>query len=182
MRLHMLPSVICRLRCRAVPDLRKALCLALVVPALLSSQPSVAADKDFVYLTVRKTGLHEGADFFSPVKGNLQYGDPLVVLSRKEHWFQVKSAKGLTGFIHESALTSDKDDVRLAGASAATSVTSGEVSLAGKGFSAEVEEQLEKRNSALNFSAVDQLERVNVQPTTVQSFAKKGKLTRRPTA
>ena len=52
--------------------------------------------------------------------------------------------------------------------------SSGELALAGKGFNSEVEAQFKEQNEAVNFAAVDLLEKIRITTRQIQLFLKAG--------
>ena len=78
--------------------------------------------------------------------------------------------------MHTSALTT-KNIVLTAGtANVQTSATGGEIALAGKGFSEEVEKQYKSQNKNVDFTWVDRMENFKVTPEEMQAFLKQGQV------
>lgn len=130
---------------------------------------------DVAYIQTRNATILTEPKLLSKAKKKLAYGDAVSVLNSESGWTKVRSSDKVEGFIHNSALTSRS--VSLSGSKSADgSVSNSDISLAGKGFSPEVEKQLASQNSALNFVAVDAMERITVSPDQTRSFVKSGKL------
>jgi len=152
------------------------LCLSLVVltGALLLSTEAVA-DSEERFVQVRITRLRAQPQMWATGVADVKYGDSLSVVESSDGWFKVKTAQGRTGFIHSSAVTprrivlSGKGDVNLM-------VDSGDVVLAGKGFSKEVEEEYRRTVGGSGFSDVDAMERVNIREAELRQFIAAGKL------
>jgi hypothetical protein len=151
-----------------------------------------------VVVNVKEAALRADKTFHANSLATLGYGTRLEVLSRNSGWLQVRHG-GTTGWVHTSTVASEqpasaqpggKGNQGLAGAfdrlagqpaKPADSQTRGfsedEVSLAGKGFNAAVEQQYQKSNpSAVNYRAVDEMEKLGASRNGVQQFAQGGGL------
>ena len=145
---------------------------ALVLIELLATSPSAFADNS-VFVQVRTTKLRNAALHWAPAAETLMLGDKLTVLESKDGWFKVKSARGKTGYVHESTLTVRRTELR--SGSSANTVDSSEAVLAGKGFNKQVEQQFAASNH-LSFAQVDAVERLRVDDAEVLAFINGGGL------
>lgn len=141
---------------------------------LLVSTPALA--KRTQYVQVRNAKLRSEPKSYASVVANLNYKDEVEEVDSKNGWLKV-TAKGRTGYIHETALTTS----RIVSSTKDVSPFSGEsdVVLAGKGFSQSVEDQYKKQNpnSKQAFVELDRLERTySGWNPSIQSFRKSGKL------
>lgn len=125
-------------------------------------------------IQVNKTELRETPSYLGKVVTSLAYGDKVTVQSESGAWSQISSA-GQSGWVHNSALTK-KNIVMKSGAGAQTSASSGEMALAGKGFSSDVENQFKANHKDINFAPVDKMEKIKIPISDIQEFAKAGKL------
>ena len=127
---------------------------------------------------VRDGQLRNRASFLGAVVGTVAYGDRVTVNQEQAGWCEVATAAGLTGWIHESALT-PKRVVLSSGLGDVRSGASGEeVALAGKGFSKEVESEYKKQNQALDYTWVDWMGKQTVPPEQLVQFLQQGDLAR----
>ena len=99
----------------------------------------------------------------------------MVVLEEKGAWVKV-TRPGLTGWMHTSALTKDKVKIQGGQADAQVKASSGEQSLAGKGFTKEMESAFRDKNKNADFEWVDKMETYKVTPQQSASFAREGGL------
>ncbi|HMO18131.1 MAG TPA: SH3 domain-containing protein [Oligoflexia bacterium] len=130
---------------------------------------------DSVSVSVRETQLRSKEDFLS--KGTpLKYGDSLKVLSKNNGWIKVKSVSGKEGFVHSSSVTDRELNLVADKKMGRSGASSKEVVLASKGFDKDVESKYAASNRALNFSAVNQMERTKISQAEISSFIKEGKL------
>ena len=130
---------------------------------------------DVAYIQTRNATILSEPKLLSKVKKKLSYGDAVSVLNSEAGWIKVRSSDKVEGFIHNSALSSRS--VSLSGSKSGDGgVSNSDISLAGKGFSPEIEKQLAAQNGGLNFAAVDAMEKITVSPDQTRAFVKSGKL------
>lgn len=101
----------------------------------------------------------------------VDYGTELLVLNSSEKFLQVSLAdesEDWTGYVEKKNTTPRKLKTN-------SSATAKEIALAGKGFSAEAE-GLYKSETGLDYSAVDQMERIELSYEEISTFLKDGKL------
>lgn len=145
-----------------------ACCIAAVVSVALAAQ--------MMSVQVRSGQLRDKPAFLSKVVTTLAYGDRVDVVSEKDDWRKVKSEKGgKAGWMHSSALTEQEIILNPTEKDVEAAASSDELALAGKGFNKQVEEEYQKQNR-LDYSQVDEMEKVVVPQKLVQGFLKEGKL------
>ena len=150
---------------------RTMLLILFLVPALcLAAEP--------VKVKVQKASLFSQPNFLSKTVATLQFGDELEMEEVVKDWAKVKFGHQ-RGYIHQSALTSTKVDMKtmLFSSSSPSGASQDEVALAGKGFTPEVEKNYGKAHPEMNYALVDEIERYNVDPNSLRSFIQKGGLT-----
>lgn len=125
---------------------------------------------------VQTTNLRKEPKFYSTAVALLQAGQALERLEAQAGWFRVKTAKGLTGWVHSSAVEGKKFDLLALDKSLKTKATAEEVALASKGFNKQVEEKYRAQNSQLSFAWVDKMLKIKVSSEEVKEFLRKGKL------
>jgi hypothetical protein len=145
-----------------------------IIVILLCSLFCLTAAAETLQVTTRENAVRGDCRFFAPVRLKVSLGDQLTVRGRKGDWYLV-SARGINGCIHKSAVGSRK--FASAGRGAASGGTSAdEVSLAGKGFNPQVEAGYRKSNKNLNYPAVDEIIRIQVNEKALESFVLQGGL------
>jgi hypothetical protein len=139
--------------------------------------PALCLAGETVKVKVQKTSLFERPDFFSRAVATLQFGDQLEMQEVVKDWAKVKLGDQ-KGYVHQSALTSTKLDIKtlLFSSSSSSGASQDEVALAGKGFTPEVEKNYGKAHSELNYALVDEIERYSVDPNSLRSFIQRGGL------
>jgi len=123
------------------------------------------------WVSSKTAALKSSTWFFAGTKGTLQLGDQVSVLQINGNWAEVKSAgnTSLTGWISTSNLSAR----RIVATNVA--VTASEVSMAGKGFSQEVENSY-KTTGNFNYDDVDKTEKNAVSPDELYKFVADGRL------
>ncbi len=141
--------------------------LALFGAALLLS-PALGFATSLM-VEVQQGQLRSEPTFFSKIITNVGYHNSVTVLEERGPWRLVQF-KQQKGWMHISALMSS--NVKLnAGLSLGDSISSKDVSLAGKGFTKEVENAFRKQHSELSFAWVDKMEKVKITSSELEKFA-----------
>lgn len=127
-----------------------------------------------VYVSVKQTELRSGTGRFSSVLSVLEYGDSLVVVESGDKNTKVRMSDGQEGWVSTHALTKKK--ITKSGDGDAAKASTKEIALAGKGFSEESEKAYQQANSTLDFSKVDEIEKISVPDEVLDEFITDGKL------
>jgi uncharacterized protein YgiM (DUF1202 family) len=126
---------------------------------------------------VKETQIRAKASFLGASVATLGYGARVTVVEDKGAWVRVRDDKGKEGWVHRSALTEKKVKLSSGGKDAATGAGTDELALAGKGFSAEVEDAFKEQNAQLDFTWVDRMESWVVSPDDARRFLAAGEVT-----
>lgn len=142
--------------------------------ALLAAVLSLAAAAAYastITVLVQQTALRKRPQSYSPSVGTARLGQKFESSGLEAGFHKTPS-----GYIHSSAVTERK--VKLGSAdSVGGSASSEEVTLAGKGFNAQVEKSYGDKNpSAVNFAAVNAMERRSVAEAELFAFLRAGGL------
>jgi hypothetical protein len=144
--------------------------ILLLVPALcLAAEP--------VKVKVQKASLFSQPNFLSKTVAALQFGDQLEMEEVVKDWARVRYGQQ-RGYVHQSALTSTKVDMKtmMFSSSSSSGASQDEVALAGKGFTPEVEKNYGKAHPEMNYALVDEIEGYSVDPNSLRGFIQKGGL------
>ena len=146
--------------------------LIIILTVLLCATQGFAQKEKTMYVAVKKASVKTSTGFFASTAGSLVYGDMVTVVQQKGKWSQVRysGAKPFSGWLTTASLTSKRV---IAGATSSASAS--ELALAGKGFSAEVEQEYKKETS-LNFAGVDTVESIAVSDNDLKNFITEGHL------
>jgi len=144
--------------------------LGLIVIAVAA----LAASPVTMSVQVKTGQVRETPSFLGKVIEPINYGDRLEVLETQGDWSKVTTPGGQTGWVHSSALTKKKIAMKAGGQDAQTAASSDELALAGKGFNSDVEADFKAKNRNVDFTWVNKMEKIKVQPTSMQQFLKDG--------
>ncbi|MBM3310597.1 MAG: hypothetical protein FJY80_03710 [Candidatus Aminicenantes bacterium] len=148
-------------------------------PALAAAALAVVlwlAAADTLVVKVQTTPLRQAPQFFSPTVATLKVGDKLELLTAQGAWRQVKTAAGLSGWVHGSAAEVPKFTLVAMSGGTKTQATAQEAALAGKGFNKEIEQGYRAKHGEVSFVWVEKMLATTVPPALVEEFIKKGKL------
>ena len=131
---------------------------------------AAAAYATTITVLVQETALRKRAQSYAPSLGTARLGQKFESEGLESGFYKTSS-----GYIHSSAVTAKKvslgsDD------SVGGSASAEEVTLAGKGFNAQVEKSYGNKNGAVNFGAVNAMERRSVGETALFEFLRAGGL------
>lgn len=140
--------------------------LVLFTGLLVFSQ---ATDPSKRYVAVKTTPLRSSVGFFAKDLTTLGQGDEVTLIRDDGKWAEVRSGS-INGFVSSTSLSSRRV------VASGTAVTASEVALAGKGLAEEME--IEYRNSGLNFSTVESMEKLNIPSDELLGFITEGHLAR----
>jgi hypothetical protein len=152
------------------------MCGILLLSLLLFGDGWSADSRMTLSVQVRDGQLRGTPSFVGNIVGRLSYGDRVTLIREQGDWREVSAQAGPRGWMHASALTTKTIVLKAGTASVQTGATGGEIALAGKGFSEEVEKQYKSQNPQLDFAWVDRAERFQVSPEEIQAFLKQGEL------
>ncbi len=129
-------------------------------------------------VVLKQAPVRDRPSFLGKVTATLVYADRVTIEETRGDWFRISMAarKISSGWLHKSALQAKEIALRAGQSNVGSEASSGEVALAGKGFSAEVEAEYRK-DHALDYAAVDRMESFALPPERVAAFASDGGLT-----
>lgn len=146
-----------------------ALCLLLILGTAAG-----AAGKT-LRVGVKDGPLREQPSPFGKIVVTLHYGDAVEVVEERGAWLRVKSGtRG--GWMHATALAAKTSALQAGAGNVKAGASASELTLAGKGFNAQVEAEYRQRNRQLDFAAIDRMEAVRIEPAELQRFAREGGL------
>jgi len=125
---------------------------------------------------VQSTNLRQEPKFFSPSIATLKAGETAEKIAEQGGWFKVKTAKGLVGWLHSSAVQARKFNLLAMDKPLETKATADEVALASKGFNKQVEEKYRARNTQISFEWVEKMLKIGFTPEQIRRFLEEGKL------
>jgi len=156
--------------------MKRCVGLGLIAAAALACH--AAGETGQMSLQVKKGDLRETPSFLGKVKASAAYGDRFTVIEKRGDWIQVSGgADGSTrGWLHQSALTAKRVQLKAGEADAQVAASSGELALAGKGFNSDVESEFKKTNKAADFATVDKMVKIKIDAEVARKFLDAGKV------
>jgi hypothetical protein len=139
--------------------------------ARLFAQSGAGSGQGTMYVAVKTAEIKDSTRFFSKTLGALKLGETVTVLQTAGKWMEVRSAGNppLTGWIAAASLSSKRV------ISAGRQVAGGELALAGKGFSGEVE-MVYRQDGQVDYTAIDRMESQKISPEELLRFLNEGRL------
>ncbi len=132
---------------------------------------------DVLNVQVRSGSLRAKPSFLGKIIGSVSYGDRVTVIQEQGEWVLGRKGSGPQGWIHISALTDDDIELSAGGGNVETAASGDELALAGKGFNSDVEAEFKTRNSDIDFTWVDRMEKIIISPEQMEGFLKVGQVT-----
>jgi len=134
---------------------------------------TAAAYGETMSVQVKAGDVRSTPSFLGKVLAKLPYGSPVAVTGQRGDWVGV-SGGGVQGWMHRSALSEKRIVMKAGAANVNQYATSDELSLAGKGFSEEVEDAYKSRNPNVDFAWIDRMEAVTVSQNEMMRFLREG--------
>jgi hypothetical protein len=136
-----------------------------------------AAGQKMMSVQVNKGVVRVAPSFLGSIVAQLSYGDRVYVLDENESWTRVGlSWNAANGWIHSSALSPKKIVLKAGDEDVQVSTSGEEIALAGKGFNEQVESEFRARNSNLDFTWIDRMEKFVVPENQMRQFLQEGDL------
>lgn len=126
-----------------------------------------------VTVAVESAKVRKGKAFFSAPVATVKYKDVLAAGEPEDGWIPV-DVRGRKGWLHESAVAGRAGKLRGGKWESDDEAGQDEVTLAGKGFNAEVEKTY-RSGDAGDYDAVDAMERRKVSEAALLTFMRNGK-------
>ncbi len=145
------------------------------VITLLLCVASVAQAREFS-IQVKEAVVRVAPTPFARISGRLGYGTRVNAGKESGPWREIRATKGtVAGWVHETVLTPKKIALTGGQTDAQAAASGEEIALAGKGFNSDVEKEY-KKNSKLDFSQIDRMERVVISDQAKIQFLRAGGL------
>lgn len=148
-------------------------CIAAALAALLLAPGAQA--QSAMSVQVKQGAVRSAPSYTGKVLGTLEYGRQVQVSEAKSPWLMVTGG-GVSGWMHESALSKKKIVLSAGEGTAQTGASSEELALAGKGFNSDVEAQFKAQNRNIDFAAVDRMEHRKITQEEKALFIQAGGL------
>jgi hypothetical protein len=128
-------------------------------------------------IQVKKGAVRSSPSFLGKIVTQLKYGDQVAVQNVKGSWYFIDGSKGKTeGWMHSSALSLKKIVLNPGASDVKQTASSDEITLAGKGFNKQVENNFKSKNPQVDFTAINTMEKITISQNQIQAFIKEGQL------
>lgn len=145
-----------------------------VLLVLLALCAGVALAAGSMSVQVQSCKVRATASQLGKVVATVNYGDVLQVGDPQNGWYQV-TVNGVTGWVHESALSKKTVAMSSGTGDAATGASSEEVAMAGKGFNQQIENEM-KAQGKLDYTWVDKMSKLKPNEGEIALFRAQGGL------
>ena len=128
-------------------------------------------------IQVKKGAVRSRPSYLGKIVTHLKYGDQVAVQNVKGSWYFIGIPKGETdGWMHSSALSVTKIVLNPGASDVKQAASSDEITLAGKGFNKQVENDFKSKNPQVDFMWINKMEKMTVSQNQIQVFIKEGQL------
>jgi hypothetical protein len=131
--------------------------------------------KTFI-VKIQTTHLRKDPKFYAQTVAVLKTGESVEQIRAQNGWIQVKTSKGLVGWIHTSSVAEKKFSLSGLAQPIKSEASAGEVALAAKGFNKQVEKSYQASHPGISFAWVDKMLKIRIPSSQMEIFLKKGKL------
>lgn len=145
----------------------------MIIRVLTSLAVLAWATAGKVTVAVESAKVRKGKAFFSAPVATVKYQDTLGAGEPEDGWIPV-DVRGKKGWLHESAVAGKAGKLRGGKWDGDDEAGQDEVTLAGKGFNAEVEKTY-RSGDAGDYDAVDAMERRKISEAMLLTFMRNGK-------
>ncbi len=129
-----------------------------------------------LFVKVQSARLRKEPKFYAATIVILKAGESVAKISSQAGWYKVRTAGGIQGWLHSSAVQTKKVDLVTMDKSLKAKASADEVALASKGFNEQVEKEYKARHKDISFAWVDRMLTFKVSPEQLRKFLKEGKL------
>jgi len=151
----------------------------IILICLFTLAAALADQADVMSVQVREGALRQAPTFLGKIIAKLAYGRRVNIIEEKSGWVRIATVEPepeLAGWMHTSALTTKKIELKAGDKDVETGASGDELALAGKGFDEATEKEYRKKNPDVDFTWVDKMESFTVSQNQIQDFITEGDL------
>ena len=158
-----------------MPKFKSVLIISLFIT--LTGFTVFAIEQKLMSIQVKKGVVRTNPSFLGKVVAQLKYGDRVAVQDVKGAWYFIDRPGASTGgWMHSSALSMKKIVLKPGASDVEQAASSDEITLAGKGFNQQVENDFKSKNPQVDFTWINKMEKMTVSQIQIQAFIKEGQL------
>lgn len=136
-----------------------------------------AVEQKMMSIQVKNGDVRSSPSFLGKIVAQLKYGDRVAVQNVKGSWYFIDKPEGSTdGWMHSSALSVKKIVLNPGASDIEQAASSDEITLAGKGFNQQVENDFKSKNPQVDFTWINKMEKMTVSQNQIQTFIREGQL------
>lgn len=151
----------------------KYLLASLLLILIFWPSPEQAVAGSFLQVGVKTGQLRATPTPFGKILATPGYGERVEQLEASGAWQRVRYGK-TEGWMHKTLLTSRATSFTAGQKGLTGGASSEELTLAGKGFNAQVESAYRQGNQALDYATIDRMERMSVAQGQLSRFLSEG--------
>ena len=140
----------------------------------LGSVQSAPAAGTSLSVRALKARLMASPQFLGASVTTMRRGARVKVIQSKGSWIEV-NYRGRTGWVHQNRIT--QKVIKLSSGGTGSGTSRGEAELAGRGFSPKTEASFKSKNPNFDYSHVDNMQSLEVDPASVGLFVQEGGVT-----
>jgi uncharacterized protein YgiM (DUF1202 family) len=137
---------------------------------------AVLAGQKLMNVQNRTADVRSSPDPLGDVVATLKLGDKVTVNDDGGKWLKATTENGKTGWINSSDLSKKTVSMNAGGRDAELAASSGEMAVASKGFSSQVEADFKAKNKDVDFAPVDRMEKIKITVGEIKKFLEAGGL------
>lgn len=158
-----------------MPKFKSVLIILLFIT--LTGLAVFAVEQKMMSIQVKNGDVRSSPSFMGKIVDQLKYGDQVAVQKVKGSWYFIDRPEGSTdGWMHSSALSVKKIVLNPGASDVEQAASSDEITLAGKGFNQQVENDFKSKNPQVDFAWINKMEKMTVSQNQIQAFIKEGQL------
>lgn len=150
--------------------------LATVLMILCAFSLAVYAGQKLLNVQNRTADIRSSPDPLGDVVATLKLGDKVTVIDDGGKWLKATAENGKTGWINSADLSKKAVTMSAGEKDAELAASSGEMAIAGKGFSKEIEADFKAKNKDIDFAWVDKMEKIKIAVGEIRKFLEAGGL------
>jgi SH3-like domain-containing protein len=137
---------------------------------------AVHAGQKMMNVQNRTADIRSSPDPLGDVVATLKLGDKVTVIEDSGKWLKATTESGKTGWINSSDLSKKAVKMSAGDKDAELAASSGEMAVASKGFSSEIEADFKAKNKDIDFAWVDKMEKIKIAVGEIKKFLEAGGL------
>jgi SH3-like domain-containing protein len=137
---------------------------------------AVYAGQKIMNVQNRTADIRSSPDPLGDVVATLKLGDKVTVVDNGGKWLSATTENGKTGWVNSSDLSKKEVAMTAGEKDAELAASSGEMAVASKGFSKEIEADFKTKNKDVDFTWVDRMEKIKIAVGEIRKFLEAGGL------